>query len=805
MRIGFFTDGFLPQPNGVAISVFESAKELERRGHEVFIIAPKYPGYIDREANVIRLASVKIYKQPETRVALNLPDKYLRRVLSIDFDIIHGHSGGPVTFLGWEVSRTKKIPFVLTYHTLWNRYTHYFFKGKIVKPRLMEKATKIFGNRVDYLIAPTSRVEQELRSYGVKKPIAVIPSGIDIDRFQEKGKGLLRKKLGLKDKPILLFVGRLGREKSIDFIIKSFNEVCKKESRAHLVILGEGPERKRLESLGKRLGIAKNIHFISHISNEEIHRAYQDATVFVFSSTTETQGLVVLEALSSGVPVVAIDDPAYECIESGKNGFLVKKDKNEFALKILSIIENKDLRAELSKNALETAQRFSVKSMVDSLERVYSELLDKYNKESVARIMRENEHNEQTFVVHLSFFSSIIAVRILTFLFYKAQDPYPSIVLGDQIFYHSTAGLLMIFLGIALLLRKRAIGLLSLLSFGFGIGFVADELWSVLGAHEAVSDYWNFLNLIPILTLGVLPLIFARSRTKGRPKFYITTRQQFHVNPESPKISVVVPAYNEAEFIAITLKSLINQTYNNFELIVVDNNSEDDTSDVAKKYGARVVFEKKKGVAAARQAGFFAAKGQIIATTDADSVVPENWVETIVGAYGKDENMVAFGGLNTLYSGPVTARAAGRYLFPAFWVIDKILSGGWNMCGFNMSVRKGAFFEIGGFRSDLTMGEDIDLVQRLRKVGKVKVDTGFCVFSSGRRYRYGLLAGLGNYAPSYFMRVLFKKEKFLTFNPVRSEKVASSKFTYLPLALIISFIIFIFYLANSFAQKFNLF
>jgi len=193
MRIGFFTDGFLPQPNGVATSVFESAKELKRRGHEVFIIAPKYPGYRDAE-NVIRLTSVKIYKEPELRVALNLPDKNLRKILSMDFDVIHGHSGGPITFLGREIARVKKVPFVVTYHTLWSHYTHYFFKGKIVTPKLMERATKLFGNGCDYLIAPTERVEKELKTYGIKKPIAIIPSGIDTEKFLNAEPGALRKK-----------------------------------------------------------------------------------------------------------------------------------------------------------------------------------------------------------------------------------------------------------------------------------------------------------------------------------------------------------------------------------------------------------------------------------------------------------------------------------------------------------------------------------------------------------------------------------------------------------------------------------
>src|SRR3989344_5409870 len=293
MKIGFFTDAFLPQPNGVSTSVNESAKELERRGHEVFIIAPKFPGYTDQETNVIRIPSVRVSKQPETRLGLSLPNRSLKKILSIEFDIIHGHSGGPVTLLGWEIARLKKIPFVGTYHTLWNRYTHYFLKGKIVTPKMMEKATKICANRIDHLIAPTKRVEKELRSYGVKAPISVVPSGIDVEKFRRTEPGILRKKL---------------------------------------------------ERLANRLEIQKRVHFLGEIGAQDIHKVYADATVFVFSSTTETQGLVILESLSAGVPVVAVDDPAYECIKNGENGFLVRYDKKEFASKVLLLIGDRDLR-----------------------------------------------------------------------------------------------------------------------------------------------------------------------------------------------------------------------------------------------------------------------------------------------------------------------------------------------------------------------------------------------------------------------------------------------------------------------------
>ncbi|OGH12350.1 MAG: hypothetical protein A2776_02565 [Candidatus Levybacteria bacterium RIFCSPHIGHO2_01_FULL_40_10] len=795
MRIGFFTDGFLPQANGVAASVFETAKELEKRGHEVVIIAPNYPGYIDKSLNVIRLTSLKINKVPEIRLAINLPDKTLRKIIAMDFDVIHGHSGGTITLLGTEIARSKKIPSLLTYHTLWNRYTHYFMQGKVVKPKMMENISKIVGNRVDYIIAPTKRVEKELRQYGVKKPIKVVPSGINIEKFANGKSGYLRSLLKIENDPILLYVGRLAKEKSVDFIIKAFKRVIENESKAHLVLVGDGPDRKELEALAKRLGVAASTHFLGELELESMHEVYKDATVFVFSSTSETQGMVVPEALASGVPVVAIDDPAYECIENGKNGYLVP-DIAEFALKCLSIIENKELRHEMSKNAVITSQKLSVSTTVDSLEPVYFELLDRYNKESVALIMGQNQRSEETFVAHLAFWAAILSSRVSILLF-ASGSIYPKVTLGGQEFYHSTIGAVLMLIGLVSFLKTRKSGPIPLLLLGFGAGLISDEIWPILFSHATLADYWNPVSLIPILAGGILPIFFAKVEAKDRPKFYITTRQLKHTNPENPKVTVVIPAYNEGEFITPTLKSLLNQTYKNFELIVVDNNSVDNTAEVAETYGARVVRETKAGVAAARQAGFFAAKGEIIVSTDADSIVPADWLARIVKVYDDDPKLAGFGGLNELYSGAVTARAAGRYLFPLFWIMDKVLSGGWNMAGFNMTVRKTAFLKIGGFDASLKMGEDIDLSQKLRTVGNLKIDPTLLVFSSGRRYKDGLWSGLMAYIPWWVSKVILRREKPFEFQAVRSEKVKNSKLSvYMPLITLVSVTVVIFYIAN---------
>jgi len=795
MKIGFFTDGYLPQPNGVATSVVEAVKELRRRGHEVSIIAPKYPGFVDHDKSVIRLRSLKVFKSPEIRVALNLPDKNMAKILSMDFDVIHGHSGGTITLLGWELAKLKKIPFIVTYHTLWNRYAHYFMKGKVVTPKMLEQATKIFGNQIDRLIAPTKRVESELRRYGVKKPISIVPSGIDVSRFENSTGGFLREKINVKKDPIILFVGRLGREKSIDFLINSFNLVLKNVPTAHFAIVGEGRERKRFEKLAKRLGISGNVHFTGDIEVGNMNRIYRDASVFVFASTTETQGLVLPEALASGVPVVAVNDPAYTCIENGKNGFLVEKDEAKFAEKVGHLLLDKNKQSEMSKNATESARAFSIEASVDLLEEAYYTLVEETNMQSVGKIMEANRRSEQFFVFQIAFFATLIVARLAVFIFHP-DFSYPTVQLLGSSFSFLSTGIFLVLTALTLLLLKRRVDLIFLLLFGAGAALAGGELGSLVFARNNILDFWNPMNLLPAVLLGVLPLFFNKKKTSPA-KVSIHSRNFVHENPKNPKVSVVMPAYNEAEFIETTLKALLAQTYKDFELIVVDNNSTDNTGEIAKRYGARVIVEKEKGVAAARNTGFANAKGEIIACTDSDSIPPANWVEQIVEAYKKNPSMVAFGGGGLLYSGPNDARAAARFLFPSFSLLDRYLSGGWNLNGFNLSVRSEAFKKIGGFRKDLVMGEDIDLAKRLREVGNVGYDTGFLVNVSGRRYKDGLISGVMTYAPSYVARVLFKREAFMKFPAIRTENAITAQLPNLPLILTLLFLAFLFQISYS--------
>ncbi|HMS22180.1 MAG TPA: glycosyltransferase [Candidatus Levybacteria bacterium] len=386
MRIAFFAESYLPDPNGVATSVAATAAELERQGHTVYIVAPKHPGYKDRK-NVIRLYSVKLYTDLDMRTALYLPEPNLIKVLRMKkLDIIHGQDGGVMSLLGWEVANIKNLPFIGTYHTIIHEYTHYLLKGKVFRPGIVKTVTRIFGNMCEQLIAPTERAKQELRKCGVKTPITILPNGIDRARFLNQKKGYLHKRLKIsKNTKILLYVGRLGREKSVEFLIKSFQHVLKKEPNTALVLIGGGPDKDVLVELAKKLKVEKKVYLPGFIEQKCMPQVYSDSDIFLFSSKTETQGMAPIEAMTSGLPVVAVQDKTMqELIRDGENGYLTSRNNGDFAKKILLLLKNDEKRDEMGKKAQASTKKYSLAETTKQLVAIYTDFLKIHKKKKAS-------------------------------------------------------------------------------------------------------------------------------------------------------------------------------------------------------------------------------------------------------------------------------------------------------------------------------------------------------------------------------------------------------------------------------------
>jgi len=378
LKIGFFTDTYLPQVNGVVTSIESFRQELEKQGHEVYVFCPR-ADQEEETKRVIRFPSIKFAFQPEYHVSLPFTRHLLRDFWEKDLDIVHAHTPFSLGLLGYYYAHIKKVPFVYTYHTLYPEYVKsYVWKGRLITPKMVAKITAIFSNRCDLNIAPSEKIKKLLKGYGVRRPIKVLPTGIRVENFNKKVRpNNFRSRYKIEpDEDVLLYVGRLGQEKNIEFLLKAFFILKQNRQKIKLLIAGDGPAKKSLKNLVKNHGLKKDIIFTGYLSTQEIIKANQSADLFVFASKTDTQGLVILEAAASGLPIVAVKDDAFSKILKDKiNGFVVKQNVTEFNQKVLKILDNKKLYQRMSKKSVEIARNFSIGKQTEQLLRDYKSLL----------------------------------------------------------------------------------------------------------------------------------------------------------------------------------------------------------------------------------------------------------------------------------------------------------------------------------------------------------------------------------------------------------------------------------------------
>jgi glycosyltransferase involved in cell wall biosynthesis len=403
-------------------------------------------------------------------------------------------------------------------------------------------------------------------------------------------------------------------------------------------------------------------------------------------------------------------------------------------------------------------------------------------------------------ISYASFWATIFFVRIVEFiaLFYNR---YPAIIIHNTHIHHFISGFLLIIISVGLSFFSEIHDAFTATTFGIGLGLVADEfLYWTLGRF----NYWSYANCAGtlLIALALLAAVFftldpdlsENKNNKIKPSGTKSNSHDSAGEANHPLISVVIPAHNEELFLPDTLKALQAQSYENFEIIVVDNNSTDATTRIAKEHGARVITEQKVGVAAARQAGFMAASGTIIATTDADTIVPENWLEKIVAKFVARPEIVAYGGLYSLYSGPLSARIIFPDIAYLAWCIDRLINGIWVLPGANMAVRREAFLAVGGFNLNKEVMEDADLSKRISKLGPVVFELGNLVRTSGRRYGKGFIKGLAPYATGK----IIPKSANKRFTAVREEKSTNFNFMF---ALIPTMLLLCLFLLSGAAIK----
>jgi len=316
VKFGFFTDTYFPQVSGVATSIKTLKDELEKKGHQVYIFTTTDPNAKEFEEDVIRMPSVPFVSFKDRRIVVRGMWYAYLIAKELELDLIHTHTEFGAGMLGKMVGKKLKIPVIHTYHTMYEDYLHYIAKGKVVKPAHVKYFSRMFANHTTGVVCPSERVIDKLEEYGVTAPMRIIPTGIDIKKFDRPDitaamKKKLRLELGLTDNSLMLLsLSRISYEKNIQTIIKGFPKIIDRFPEAYLIIVGNGPYVDELKALAQECGVSESVKFTGEVPNDDVAIYYKAADYFVSASTSETQGLTYTEAMAAGTPCI-VEGNAY--------------------------------------------------------------------------------------------------------------------------------------------------------------------------------------------------------------------------------------------------------------------------------------------------------------------------------------------------------------------------------------------------------------------------------------------------------------------------------------------------------------
>jgi len=410
MRVAMFTDSYLPRINGVSVSIKSFAIELTKKGHEVFIICPCYEekdhSYIEKmylsdsadtvnnETNNKSEKYIELYRVSSHIFILSKEDRLskitewhsLKKYLdNIKPDVIHANTEYVNGRFAYYYAKHRHLPLVYTFHTYWENYFKNY--AEIVPSEITRffgrQVSMYFLKRADTIIAPTERFADVVRSYGIESHMTVLPTGISdqFDSFDHEKEIAVTKQIesiypDYKNKKILLYVGRIAKEKNLDFLVEVFDQVKKHYEDAILVFVGDGPEFKALKHTASKSKYEKDILFTGYFERDNLPYIYKMSHIFVFPSMTETQGLVTIEAMTIGIPVVAIGEMGtYDVMQGDNGGFMVKNDVEEFSQRTLELLKDEELHHRKSVEAIEWSKKWSIGSTTDRLIEIYNDVI----------------------------------------------------------------------------------------------------------------------------------------------------------------------------------------------------------------------------------------------------------------------------------------------------------------------------------------------------------------------------------------------------------------------------------------------
>ena len=383
MKILMLADVYFPRVNGVSTSIKTFRDDLRRLGHQCVLVAPEYPVAAETpdDPEILRIPSWQVPFDPEDRLlSWSALKKWTDTLAPGSFDVVHVQTPFTAHYAGLRIAAKIGAPVIETYHTYFEHYLHHYvpFLPSAFTRASARKLTLSQCEAVDAVISPSDQMANALRAYGVCAPINILPTGLPDSAFKQGERALFRNKFGIDEKrPMALYVGRVAHEKNIDFLIHMLVDLRLRVPDVLLVIAGEGPAEGHIRKLVSKLGLDHNVQFVGYMDRSStLPDCYRAADVFVFASRTETQGLVLLEALAQETPVVSTAIMGTANVLAGMQGALIApEDVVGFSTLVASVLNDPALRQSLSEQASGDAQAWSSCAMTKRLVEYYESLV----------------------------------------------------------------------------------------------------------------------------------------------------------------------------------------------------------------------------------------------------------------------------------------------------------------------------------------------------------------------------------------------------------------------------------------------
>lgn len=381
MKILMMTNTYFPLVGGIEQSIRSFCDEFRRLGHEVLIVAPSYEGKAEDEKYIIRVPALKKFYKTDFSINLPVPGLLPKIMKTFAPDIVHSHHPFFMGDFALRLSRQYHRPLIFTYHIMVEKYVHYLPIHNEGAKRFVIEIAAGYANLADQVIVPSPSVREILLRRGVTSPVTVIPTGVDLKRFSGGNGADFRARNRISpDAFVIGHVGRLAPEKNLDFLADCLIEFLKREASAHVLVVGEGPSQTMIKAAFERSGLGERLHLTGFLHKDDLADAYCAMDVFAFASLSETQGVVLPEAMAAGVPVVTVDAPGTrEVVKDRLNGRMIENpDRQEFidALAWILKCSPEELRA-LKRQAKETAGHYSISSCARHMLEVYEDLRSK--------------------------------------------------------------------------------------------------------------------------------------------------------------------------------------------------------------------------------------------------------------------------------------------------------------------------------------------------------------------------------------------------------------------------------------------